>query len=117
MPAQEKRTRAIVEEVLAGRLDVLESLSDHELNCVLQAIGKKKKSDRDYDNKAVARQKLRERPEPRPMLNSTIYIDAGAAHLLPRQELVSLCAEKSLVRGGPEVGLETCRLVTVFDLF
>ena len=111
MPVQEKRKRGIVEEVLAGRLDVLEPLSDHELNSVLQAIQKKKKSDRDYDNKAVARQKLREPPEPRPMLNSTIHIDAGAAHLLSRQELASFRAEKSLVIGGPEVGLETCCLV------
>lgn len=64
----------IAEEVFAGRVDVLDSLPNADLQLVLEAVSQKRKADTQYLGLASKRQKLRALPSIPDIENAHIHV-------------------------------------------
>ena len=91
---QDKRAMRVAEEVVAGRREVLQTLSDDELRKVLAALAKKRKADSTY--LAEHRAKIRREIPPRapPIENRSVYFEDR--NLLQRNDIILANRQKNL---------------------
>ena len=88
----------ILEEVAAGRLDVLQDLDAGQLAKVLDRVNKKRKRDHDYIREEGKRLKLSQMPHPPVLVGRETFVEHGA-------QLGDVLNELGLVPASIEAGL------------
>lgn len=94
---QEKKVKVLIEEVAAGRMDVLDHATEAELQSVLEGLGRKRKRDQKYLKESCGRERLAKGGKAPDLMGRHAFFQSGISGVgLERLNLQTVAMEDGL---------------------
>lgn len=94
---QEKKVKVLIEEVAAGRMDVLDHATEAELQSVLEGLGRKRKRDQKYLKESCGRERLAKGGKAPDLMGRQAFFQSGISGVgLERLNLQTVAMEDGL---------------------
>lgn len=103
IPCQDKQVMLMAEEVMAGRMEVLESLPLDQLQKVLDEVTRKRKCDHNYIRESKKKRLLRQPPQVPDIRGSKVFVSDQS--ILASNEFMNSFVSAGLQASCPKAGL------------